>query len=184
MVFARNYYVMDRRPSPEDWALPSIVMTVANEGATRRNGASDSPGARQSQERPPTPRETISPSTRDADVAGLESRPTLGVVVNLPHLNPSSVGLYSRLLSPERAGAPLINVDYIVVNSALDRLDGCEYLLVRTGLDRASWVGPTERTVEEFIKNNPRKVTRVASFPIPLEEAEAVIYRCGGDDNE
>ena len=178
MVFARNYYVMDRRPSPDDWALPSIVMTVAGEGA------SNSPGARQAEDRPPTPRETISPSTRDADVAGPQSRPTLGVVVNLPHLNPSSVGLYSRLLSPERAGAPLINVDYIVVDSALYRLDGCEYLLVRTGLDRASWVGSTERAVEEFIKKNPRKVTRVASFPIPLEEAEAVIYRCGGGDNE
>ena len=179
MVFARNYYVMDRRPSPNDWALPSIVSTVASSGA-----ATSSPGARQTEERPPTPRETVSPSTRDADVAGSEARPTLGVVVNLAHLNPSSVGLYSRLLSPERAGAPLINVDYIVVDSALDRLNGCEYILVRTGLDRALWVGSTERAVEEFIKKNPHKVTRVASFPIPLEEAEAVIYRCGGGDNE
>jgi 4-amino-4-deoxy-L-arabinose transferase-like glycosyltransferase len=181
MVFARNYYVLDHRPMSDDWNLPAIVETVASEGAKRRG---ERPADIQSDERPPTPRETISPSTRGADIDPSANRPTLGVVVNLPHLNPSAVGLYSRLLSPGRAGAPLIDVDYIVVDSALDRLEGCEYLLVRTGLDRAEWVGSAERAVEEFIKKNPQKVARVASFPIPLDQAEAVIYRCGGNENE
>ncbi|HKG22827.1 MAG TPA: glycosyltransferase family 39 protein [Blastocatellia bacterium] len=181
MVFARNYYSLDHRPVADDWNLPAIVEAVASEGSKRQG---EGPAARQSDGRPTAPRETVSPSTREAEDGPSAGRPTLGVIVNLPHLNPSAVGLYSRLLSPGRAGAPLVNVDYIVVDSALDRLEGCEYLLVRTGLDRAEWVGSTERAVEEFIRKNPRKVARVASFPIPLDQAEAVIYRCGGIENE
>lgn len=59
----------------------------------------------------------------------------------------------------------------------LDRISECDYLLVRTGLDQADWVAAVEREVEQQIRDNPQQFIRVASFPIPLNQAEAVIYR-------
>ena len=50
-------------------------------------------------------------------------------------------------------------------------------VLVRTGLDKAEWVAPVERDIERLIRDNPSQFVRVASFPIPLKEAEAIIYR-------
>src|SRR6185503_10424851 len=89
--------------------------------------------------------------------------PVLGVVVNLPYLNPSSVALYARFLASERAALPMI-----------DRLDDCDFVLVRTGLDRADWVASVEREVERLIRSNPDRFVRAAGFPIPLDSAEAV----------
>jgi 4-amino-4-deoxy-L-arabinose transferase-like glycosyltransferase len=103
--------------------------------------------------------------------------PVLGVVVNLPYLSPSSVALYSRLLTNQRAGAPLIDVRWIVEPSMMDRIDDCDYILVRTGLQKADWVASVEREVEQLTRGAPDQFIRVASFPIPLEEAEAVVYR-------
>ena len=105
------------------------------------------------------------------------SPPVLGVVVNLPFLNPSSVALYARFLTGKRAAASMIDVRWVVEPSMIDRIDGCDYLLVRTGLDKADWVASVEREVEQFLRNNPDQFMRAASFPIPLEGAEAVVYR-------
>jgi 4-amino-4-deoxy-L-arabinose transferase-like glycosyltransferase len=103
--------------------------------------------------------------------------PVLGVVVNLPYLNPSSVALHSRLLATQRAGPPLIDVRWVVEQSMIGRIDECDYILVRTGLDNADWVAKVERDVEKLIRDNPDKFTREARFPIPLPDAEAVVYR-------
>jgi len=103
--------------------------------------------------------------------------PVLGVVVNLPYLNPSSVALYARLLAPQRAAPPLIDVRWVIEPSMIDRLSDCDYILVRTGLDKADWVATVERDVEQLISGNPDRFIREASFPIPLTDAEAVIYR-------
>jgi len=105
-------------------------------------------------------------------------RPTLGVIVNLPYLNPSNISLYARLLSPSREGMPLINVDWIVNDSGRPQLATCDYILVRTGLAEAEWVSPMERFMEQEIRSHPDSFVRVAAFPIPLHNAEAVIYRC------
>jgi len=59
----------------------------------------------------------------------------------------------------------------------LDRTADCGFLLVRTGLDKADWVAPVERDVERLIKDNPDQFVQVANFSIPLEGAEAIIYR-------
>jgi 4-amino-4-deoxy-L-arabinose transferase-like glycosyltransferase len=101
----------------------------------------------------------------------------LGVVVNLPYLNPSSVALYARLLTTQRAGPPMIDVRWVVEPSMIDRLNDCDYVLVRTGLDKADWVASIERDVERVIRDNPDRFIRDASFPIPLKEAEAVVYK-------
>lgn len=103
--------------------------------------------------------------------------PVLGVVVNLPYLNPSSVALYSRLLTTQRAAPPLIDVRWVVEPSMIDRLNDCDYILVRTGLDKADWVASVERDVEQLIRGNPDRFIHEASFPIPLTDAEAVVYR-------
>jgi len=103
--------------------------------------------------------------------------PVLGVVVNLPYLNPSSVAIYSRFMTNERGGPPMIDVRWVVEPSMIDRLDECDYVLVRTGLDKADWVATVERDVERLIRNNPDRFIRDAGFPIPLAEAEAVVYR-------
>jgi 4-amino-4-deoxy-L-arabinose transferase-like glycosyltransferase len=101
----------------------------------------------------------------------------LGVVVNLPYLNPSSVALYARLLTTQRAAPPLIDVRWVVEPSMIDRLNDCDYILVRTGLDKADWVAAVERDVEQLVRGNPDRFIREASFPIPLTDAEAVVYR-------
>jgi hypothetical protein len=103
--------------------------------------------------------------------------PVLGVVVNLPYLNPSSVALYARLLTNQRAAPPLIDVRWVVEPSMLDRLDDCDYILVRTGLDKADWVASVESDVEQLIRDHPDQFIRDAGFPIPLTDAEAVVYR-------
>ena len=149
MVFARNYYGFDHRPLDNDWSVPEIVSTVANFSSEESSSAESKP-ARQ---------------------------PVLGVVVNLPYLNPSSVALYARLLAHGRAAQPSIDVRWVIEPSMLDRITECDYLLVRTGLDQAEWVAPVERVVERMIRDNPNQFIRVESFPVPLKEAEAVIYR-------
>ena len=112
-------------------------------------------------------------------VSKRQTRPqsVLGVVVNLPFLNPSSVALYARLLTTQRAAPPLIDVRWVVEPSMIDRLNDCDYILVRTGLDKAEWVATVERDVEQLIRANPDRFIREASFPIPLTDAEAVVYR-------
>jgi hypothetical protein len=165
MVLARNYYGFDHRPSAEDWSVTAIVRTVAELGP-----ASGLPVARRPAR--PAPHETVSPPTSSS-----EPQPLLGVVVNLPHLNPSSVALSARLMALQRAGAPVIIVDWLVTEPALARLEDCDYLLVRTGFDKAGWVSPVERIAEARISQSPRRFERVASFPIPREGTEAVVYR-------
>jgi 4-amino-4-deoxy-L-arabinose transferase-like glycosyltransferase len=174
MVYARNYYGFDHRPLQEDWSVPEIVRTIAQESGEDRRSRSHAIGPTDGNDRAraPSPNESVSPQT-----AAAAGRATLGVVVNLPYLNPSSVALEARLASTERAGPPVIRVEWIVVESALDRIDGCDYLLVRTGLEYAEWSSAAEREVASLIRAHPERFTRVASFPIPLKEAEAVIYR-------
>lgn len=157
MVFARNYYGFDHRPLDDDWSVPEIVRTISN-----LHGEHTSP--------------SLASSSLNSGVAG-GAPPVLGVVVNLPYLNPSSVALYSRLLTPQRAGPPLIEVRWVVDHSMLDRLDDCDYVLVRTGLDKAEWVAPVERDVEKLIRANPNQFAPVTYLPIPLNEAEAIVYR-------
>jgi hypothetical protein len=91
-------------------------------------------------------------------------------------LNPSSVALYSRLLTNQRAGAPLVDVRWVIEPSMIERLGECDYVLVRTGLDEADWVAKVERDIEQLIQRDPG-FTRVASFPVPLRHAEAILYR-------
>jgi len=157
MVFSRNYYGFDHRPLNDDWSLPKIVNTVSS--LPRGDGLVST--------------DTIVLHS----LAAGESPPILGVVVNLAYLNPSSVALYSRFMAPGRAGPPMIDVRWIVEPTMIDRIDGCDYILVRTGLDKADWVASVERDTEKLIRANPDRFTLVASFPIPLAEADAVVYR-------
>lgn len=158
MVFARNYYGFDHRPLDDDWSVPEIVRAVGNLPRGSMNGPNDQ-------------------TASVVDSSQQHSTAVLGVVVNLPYLNPSSIALYSRLLTNERAGAPLIDVRWVVEPSMIGRIQDCDFILVRTGLDKADWVAPGEREVERLIHDNPTQFTRAASFPIPLEDAEALIYR-------
>jgi len=150
MVYSRNYYGFDHRPLNDDWGVPEIVRTISTSHQQDTNGA---------------------------HAEAQHSSPVLGVVVNLPYLNPSSVALYSRLLSSGRAAPPLIDVRWVVEPSMLDRIPDCDFLLVRTGLDKADWVAPVEREVERLIRDHPDEFIREASFPVPIKDAEAIIYR-------
>ena len=182
MVYARNYYGFDHRPLPDDWSVPAIVAAVAQKGSEDRAAHADSIRAAHADSiraadgnknlSMPSPSESLSPQTMTGD-----DRPTLGVVVNLPYLNPSSIALEARLKSHKRAGPPLFRVEWVVVESAMDRIERCDYLLVRTGLENADWSSAAERQAEGLIRAHPERFTRVASFPIPLKQAEAVVYR-------
>lgn len=149
MVFARNYYGFDHRPLDDDWSVPEIVRTLVDLNRNR---------------------------LRDSASENSSAPPVLGVVVNLPYLNPSSVAFYSRLLTDQRAGPPLVDVRWVIEPPMIKRLEDCDYVLVRTGLDDAEWVAKVERDVEQLIRRDPR-FTQVASFPVPLNNAEAIIYR-------
>ena len=84
--------------------------------------------------------------------------------------------MYARLMATERAGPPLIYVDWLVVESALDRIETCNYLLVRTGYRPEDYVAPVERRIEEILRANPERFTKITSFTIPNNQ-EAIIYK-------
>jgi hypothetical protein len=156
-----NYYQFDRRPVADDWGIYSIVNTVAD---------SWSPV--------PDPLDSTLPPDSPVELSiTKEERPTLGVIVNLPYLNPSSIALYSRLLTRKKAAQPLVLVEWIVSEARLSRLDKCDYLLVRPGLENADRVSPVELEVEKLIRSNPERFTKVDKFPLPRSDCEAVIYR-------
>ena len=89
----------------------------------------------------------------------------------------SEMCIRDRLLGEQRAGSPLLDVRWVVEPSMIDRIQDCDYILVRTGLDKADWVAKIERDVEKLLRDNPNEFARDNSFPIPLPDAEAVIYR-------
>lgn len=143
MVFARNYYGFDHAPLPDDWNVPEILKTVAENNKT----------------------------------ADINQPPILGMTVNLPYFNPSTYTMYSRLLATERAGPPLIKVDSLVSDNARARIKDCQFLLIRTGLKEAEWKAPLEEYAQELVEQEPRIFEKLAAFPIPLPNAEAVLYR-------
>jgi hypothetical protein len=71
----------------------------------------------------------------------------------------------------------LIRVQWLVVDGSLEQIGECQYILARTGLESADWVASIEREFEQMARSHPERFQRVASFPIPLKNAEAVIYR-------
>jgi 4-amino-4-deoxy-L-arabinose transferase-like glycosyltransferase len=181
MVFARNYFVYDHRPLPDDWSVPEIARTAAEFPYDE-----NSPSARALRESRPLRQKFPSLDPHEIEKSHFTPYgdedvfvwPTLGVVVNRPFLNSSAIALYARFLAPERGGMPLITVESISNESEIERIDVCDYLLVRTGLDHAERVEAVEREVEKMIRANPDRFTQVASFPTPLEGIEAVIYKC------
>lgn len=166
MVFARNYFGFDHRPLPDDWSVPEIVQSIVRDWRANPSLTADPPALQSSSES----------ITFEAKKSGGESSaPTVGVVVNLPHLNPSNVALYARLMTEHRGDPALLKIDWITSESAKDRLETCDYIVARTGLDTAEWLAPVERYAENLQKTGRFKL--VATLPIPLKGAEAVIYR-------
>src|SRR5262249_29977182 len=105
--------------------------------------------------------------------------PTLGVVVNRPFLNSSACALFARLMVPERAGMPLVTIESIGNEAEMaDRLDHCDYILVRSNLEQAEDVKPVERLIEETIRANPQRFKEVGRYSTPLAGIDAVVYKC------
>jgi 4-amino-4-deoxy-L-arabinose transferase-like glycosyltransferase len=181
MVFARNYFVYDHRPLPDDWGVPEIARTVAEFPYDE-----NSPSVRALKEPKPLRQKFLSLDPHEAENTPFQPYgdvdvfvwPTLGVVVNRPFLNSSAIALYARLFAPERGGMPVVTVESISNESEIERIERCDYLVVRTGLDHAERVETVEREIDAMIRANPERFTIVASFPTPLEGIEAVIYKC------
>jgi 4-amino-4-deoxy-L-arabinose transferase-like glycosyltransferase len=181
MVLARNYFGFDHRPLTDDWSVPEIVQRVASLGPPQvRSSESRSPATDPSSSN--SPKVGASPSV-PAQGDG-STQPTLGVVVNLPHLNPSAIALYSRLLTKNRCAEPLVRVRWLVIDGSLSQIGDCDYLLVRTGLSSADWVAPIEREFEKAINDLPSRFEKVATFPIPLKNAEAILYRVAPESRQ
>lgn len=163
MVFARNYDQFDHRPLHEDWSVPEIVEKVGSLSAS------------------PTGLTTIATQGQTPDLhpdlVSRSHRPSLGVFIDLPFLNPSSIALYSRLLSSGRGAPPVVDIEWLVEPGNKDRVDKCDYYLLRTGLDKAEWVAPLERYGEQMVKDSPEKYQKVAAFPTPNPDQEAILYR-------
>ena len=74
---------------------------------------------------------------------------------------------------------PLVTIESIGNETEMaDRLDHCDYLLVRSGLDHAEDVQAVERLIEATVRNNPQRFHEVGRFPTPLDGIEAVLYKC------
>lgn len=177
MIFERHYFGFDHRPQAEDWAAPQLVRAIVTDWGERDNAQSSTEQASATQTAG-TSTETQTPEeiTPDAKKAsGAANAPTVGVVVNLPHLNPSSLALYARLMTEGRGAPALLQVDWITAAGTEDRLLTCDYLVARTGLDQAAWLAPVERPAERLLQSGQFQL--LASFPLPLENAEAVVYK-------
>jgi 4-amino-4-deoxy-L-arabinose transferase-like glycosyltransferase len=170
MIYARNYFGFDHRPLQSDWGVPEIVGAISclNEGAAARNTAMGAAAAQPAGEHG---------QVRFEPSPVAHTPPTVGVVVNLPYLNPSNIALYSRLLAPGRAGLPLMRVNWLVTDASRDMISRNDYLVVRTGLEKADWVGPLEKEVQRMIESSPDRFAEVARFPIDMPGAFAVVYQ-------
>jgi 4-amino-4-deoxy-L-arabinose transferase-like glycosyltransferase len=180
MTFARNYYIFDHRPLSHDWSVPEIVRAVSEfpfEADSRATLLSDPSTHITTPPRPPDPHEAITSPHIPGGDPDHPPRVTLGVVVNRHYLNSSSIALYARLLSQGRAGLPLFRVESISDESEIDRIQHCDYLLVRNELDRAEGVQPVERSVEKLLRQDQHQFSLVAAFPTPSRDVQAVIYR-------
>ena len=180
MTYARNYYVFDHRPLAHDWSVPEIVQTVSElpvEHDARISLLADPSTHITTPPRPPDPHEAVTAPTIPGEDPLHPPRVTLAVVVNRHYLNSSSIALYARLMSEGRAGLASLRVESISDESEINRIQHCDYLLVRTGLDRAEGVQPVERRVDNLLRQNPARFPEVAAFPTPDEAVRAVIYK-------
>ncbi|HKP11865.1 MAG TPA: hypothetical protein VJZ91_07125, partial [Blastocatellia bacterium] len=181
-VYGRNYFVYDHRPLEHDWSIPAIVRTVAEfpyDESSPSVKAMTRPIILRQKYPSLDPHETEKFEKQPYGKEDLFVWPTLGVVVNRPFLNSSACAWSARSQVPERAGMPLVTIESIGNETEMaERLDHCDYLLVRTGLDHAENVQPVERKIEEIVRNNPQRFTEAGRFTTPLDGIDAVLYRC------
>jgi len=169
MVYARNYFGFDHRPFSQDWGVPDSVVAIENDWREHR---------------PPVEklvRKSLHPTCAKEPDAPLPKefyeKPVVGVVVNLPFLNPSNISLYSRLLNRKRGDIPLVLVDWLTSETLKNHLEDCDYIIIRTVIDKGGLTAPLEPYAREWIKANEQQLTQIAAFPIPIEGAETVVYR-------
>jgi Dolichyl-phosphate-mannose-protein mannosyltransferase len=181
-VFGRNYFVYDHRPQAHDWSIPEVVRAVAEfpyDETSPSVRAMTRPMVLRQKYLSLDPHETERAEKQPYGKEDLFVWPTLGVVVNRPFLNSSACAWSARTMVPERAGMPLVTIESIGDETEMaDRLDHCDYLLVRSGLDHAEDVKPVERMIEATVRNNPLRFHEVGRFPTPLDGIEAVLYKC------
>ena len=181
-VFGRNYFVYDHRPLAHDWSIPEIIRTVAEfpyDESSPSVKAMTRPIILRQKYPSLDPHETEKFEKQPYGKEDLFVWPTLGVVVNRPFLNSSACAWSARTQVPERAGMPLVTIESIGNEREMaERLDHCDYLLVRTGLDHAEDVQPVERMIEEIVRNNPQRFKEAGRFPTPLDGIDAVLYKC------
>jgi hypothetical protein len=181
-VYGRNYFVYDHRPLPYDWSIPEAVRTVAEfpyDESSPSVRAMTRPMALRQKYPSLDPHETDKMQKQPYGKEDLFVWPTLGVVVNRPFLNSSACAWSARVLVPERAGMPLVTIESIGNEAEMaERLDHCDYLLVRAGLDHAEDVRPVERQIEAAVRNNPLRFKEAGRFPTPLDGIDAVLYKC------
>jgi 4-amino-4-deoxy-L-arabinose transferase-like glycosyltransferase len=181
-VYGRDFFVYDHRPQSHDWSIPEVVRTVAEfpyDESSPSVRAMTRPMVLRQKYPSLDPHETEKMQKQAYGKEDLFVWPTLGVVVNRPFLNSSACAWFARALVPERAGMPLVTIESIGNEMEMaERLDHCDYLLVRTGLDHAEDVQPVERKIEETIRNNPQRFKEAGRFSTPLDGIEAVLYKC------
>ncbi len=181
-VYGRNYFVYDHRPLSADWGIPEAVRTVAEfpyDESSPSVRAMTRPMVLRQKYPSLDPHETEKLQKQPYGKEDLFVWPTLGVVVNRPFLNSSACAWSARTMVPERAGMPLVTIESIGNETEMaERLDHCDYLLVRSGLDHAEDVKPVERMIEATLRDHPERFKEVGRFPTPLDGIDAVLYRC------
>jgi hypothetical protein len=185
-VCGRNYFGYDHRPLPGDWGIPEVIRDTAqfpydpsSPSVHNFQVVSNKPFILRQKYASLDPHETERLQAQPYGKEDLFVWPTLGVVVNRPFLNSSACALFARLLVPDRAGMPVVTIESIGSEREMsDRLEHCDYLLVRSGLDHAEDVQPVEFLIEQAITTHPERFKEVGRYPTPLPGIDAVLYKC------
>lgn len=169
MVFARNYFGFDHHPWRSDWGVPDAVKAIENDWQ---------------QHRPPKEkliRKNLHPTCSRDDNAlmpeGYYEKPVVGVVVNLPFLNPSNFNLYGRLLTQKRGEVPLLLIDWLTAETLKNHLEDCDYIVIRSVIDKGGQTAALEPYARDWVKANSAELVQIAAYPIPIEGAEVQVYR-------
>jgi hypothetical protein len=108
---------------------------------------------------------------------GYYEKPVVGVVVNLPFLNPSNFNLYGRLLTQKRGEVPLLLIDWLTAETLKNHLEDCDYIVIRSVIDKGGQTAALEPYARDWVKANSAELVQIAAYPIPIEGAEVQVYR-------
>jgi hypothetical protein len=94
----------------------------------------------------------------------------LGVAPNIWQLNPSNIALYAS------QHAPRLRILWLLDAAAPDRLDQCDFVLVRSHFEAAAPAEPIELAIATYLHRHSGRFRPVATFALPHGQ-QAVLFK-------